>query len=204
MYEVFLNDRKIVIASENEVPKDNNSVFNGGCNDLTFLDQKVSGFLHGNESQLVLPGNRDFLWNSFRQMFKLLPAAGGVVHQAEKYLFIFRKGKWDLPKGKQDPGETPEMTALREVWEETGLGDLTIDGTYPSTWHIYQSPYKGSKGEWILKETAWFSMRASGKGILIPQTAEEIEMVRWFSKDELNIVLDNTYTSLKNIVLSLL
>ena len=204
MYEVFLNTRKIVIASENEVSTDNKFVFTGGCNDLTLLHQKVSGFLQGNENQLILLGTDDFLWNNFGQFFKLLPAAGGVVHQANEYLFIFRKGMWDLPKGKLDPGETPEMTALREVREETGLGDLTIDGIYPSTWHIYQSPYKGSKGEWILKETAWFSMRASGKGILIPQTAEEIEMVRWFSKDELNIVLDNTYTSLKNIVLSLL
>jgi 8-oxo-dGTP pyrophosphatase MutT (NUDIX family) len=203
MYEVFLNDRKIVIADENEVSIYNEFVFNGSCNDLTFIDQKVSGFLHGNENQLVLPGNIDFVWNSFRQLFKLLPAAGGVVHQVQEFLFIFRKGKWDLPKGKQESGETPEMTALREVGEETGLHDLIVDGIFPSTWHLYQSPYKGSKGEWILKETAWFSMRGSENGILVPQTAEEIELVRWISKDELNIVLDNTYSSLKKIILSL-
>ena len=204
MYEVFLNDRKIVIASENEASIQDKKALTISNNNLSLLDQMISGFLNGNDNLLVLKGNIDFLWKNFQRSFRLLPAAGGVVHHENGYLFIFRKGKWDLPKGKQDPGETLEMTALREVREETGLRNIVIDGVYPSTWHIYQSSFIGSKGKWILKETVWFSMHASGSEVLIPQTAEEIEMVHWISKNELNIVLDNTYASLNNIIISLL
>ena len=31
------------------------------------------------------------------------------------------KGRWQLPKGIVDPGESPERTALREVREEAGI-----------------------------------------------------------------------------------
>jgi len=53
-------------------------------------------------------------------------SAGGVLYKKEgaiiKVCLIAKKGKkvWALPKGRVDPGETPEMTAQREVLEETG------------------------------------------------------------------------------------
>jgi 8-oxo-dGTP pyrophosphatase MutT (NUDIX family) len=203
MYEVFLNDRKIVIASENDASFQDSKTLKISHSNLSLFDQQISGFLNGNDNLLVLTGNIDFLWKNFQQSFRPLRAAGGVVYHENSYLFIFRKGKWDLPKGKQDTGETPEMTAIREVREETGLHDIVIDGVYPTTWHIYQSSYKSFKRKWILKETAWFSMRASGSEVLIPQTEEDIEIVRWFSKNGLDTVLNNTYASLKNIIWSL-
>jgi 8-oxo-dGTP pyrophosphatase MutT (NUDIX family) len=45
---------------------------------------------------------------------------GGNYSQSE-VLLIFRRGKWDLPKGKLDAGESIETCAVREVEEETGL-----------------------------------------------------------------------------------
>jgi 8-oxo-dGTP pyrophosphatase MutT (NUDIX family) len=56
-------------------------------------------------------------------MKKMIIKAGGgiVVNEQNEVLLIYRRGKWDLPKGKLDDGETIEECALREVKEETGL-----------------------------------------------------------------------------------
>ena len=49
-------------------------------------------------------------------------AAGGLVHNAKgQYLMIRRNDIWDLPKGHQEKGEEISQTALREVFEETGI-----------------------------------------------------------------------------------
>jgi 8-oxo-dGTP pyrophosphatase MutT (NUDIX family) len=133
-------------------------------------------------------------------LFSLLPAAGGIVHRDDAFLFIFRRGKWDLPKGKIEPDESPEMAAVREVSEETGLTSLFVDRKYPSTWHIYQSKYRGSEGTWILKETKWFSMQVTEDQPLVPETEEDIEKVRWFSHDSLGEVLANTWQSLNGLI----
>ena len=63
--------------------------------------------------------------------FKVIKAAGGVVQNSQnKYLLIFRRGKWDLPKGKIDKGETIKNAATREVMEETGLHEIELRQTY--------------------------------------------------------------------------
>lgn len=55
-------------------------------------------------------------------------AAGGVVIHADQMLLLDRPGRQEirLPKGHIEPGETPEVTALREVAEESGYNDLKI------------------------------------------------------------------------------
>ena len=77
---------------------------------------------------------------------KLKAAYGGVVFDAAGRVLLreptnhFAGYVWTFPKGKPDPGETPEQAALREVLEETGckarilapipgdfLGDLTVN-----------------------------------------------------------------------------
>ena len=52
--------------------------------------------------------NRDLkqLYNYFSAMFRIIEAAGGLVkNKKNEWLFIFRNGKWDLPKGKIENGE---------------------------------------------------------------------------------------------------
>ncbi len=39
-----------------------------------------------------------------------IKTAGGIVIKNEKILFIYKNGKWDLPKGKIDKGETIDQT----------------------------------------------------------------------------------------------
>ena len=61
----------------------------------------------------------------------IIKAGGGLVkNEKGEVLFMFRKGKWDLPKGKLDPGETMDACAVREVMEETGVSGLSIVNFY--------------------------------------------------------------------------
>jgi 8-oxo-dGTP pyrophosphatase MutT (NUDIX family) len=116
----------------------------------------------------------DALWRDFRACFEVLEAAGGYVLNAEgRLLVFFRRGSWDLPKGKIDPGESPEEAALREVREETGLQQLELGPHLMDTWHTYTQ-----KGRRILKKTWWFRMRTTDT-LLIPQTEEDIEQIEW-------------------------
>jgi 8-oxo-dGTP pyrophosphatase MutT (NUDIX family) len=110
-------------------------------------------------------------------------------------LFIFRLGKWDLPKGKLAEKETPGEAALREVKEETGLLELRITGSLSSTFHIYTR-----KGKQILKQTWWFEMEAKSAQSLIPQMEEEISEVRWVGREDLKTVLSNTYESIRELL----
>lgn len=198
MYEVFLNDRRLVIASVNEQPSPGLKI--DFCDDASHLQTLVSDFLNGEDEHTFILGDENQLWNSFKAMFTPVPAAGGVVHGENGYLFIFRRGKWDLPKGKIEQGEIPEEAALREVTEETGLTGLTLTGPLPSTWHVYKFQSPKSKEIWILKETKWFSMQSTTHEIPVPQTEEEIEIIRWIQKDDLNDILSNTFRSLRKLI----
>ena len=66
-----------------------------------------------------------FLEETLESIFdysKGIVAAGGIVKNEEgKTLIIFRRGFWDLPKGKVEKGEKIINAAQREVEEETGV-----------------------------------------------------------------------------------
>ena len=140
------------------------------------------------------------LFQNFRSAFLQIDAAGGVVKRDGKLLFIFRNGKWDLPKGKIDEGESIETAALREVEEECGITNHSIVKALPSTYHIYKSPYKKTLGQWVFKETYWFEMEYNGSETPVPQQEEGITEVRWVHPNELGEVLGNTYENLKALI----
>jgi 8-oxo-dGTP pyrophosphatase MutT (NUDIX family) len=62
-----------------------------------------------------------------RRAFAKWSSAGGVVRDGRGRIALVRqrgrrgRWRWTLPKGRMDPGETVEATALREVYEESGL-----------------------------------------------------------------------------------
>lgn len=118
------------------------------------------------------------LWADFRSHYKWVPAAGGVVELAGsgKTLFIFRRGSWDLPKGKIDGGEDEPTAALREVTEETGVTDLTLGESLSTTYHTYRS----RKEKRVLKPTYWFRM-STRQEALVPQVEEDIERAVWLT-----------------------
>lgn len=123
-------------------------------------------------------------------------AAGGIVSNDEnKILFQFRRGKWDLPKGKLEEGEAIEDCAVREVEEETGLQNIQLGDLIGVTRHFYLE-----KGKEIEKETHWFEMKVSGDQTLTPQLEEDILELRWVAKDELGDFLQNTFNNIVEIV----
>lgn len=118
------------------------------------------------------------MWADFQSIYKCIGAAGGVVYNNKgQILVIFRRGYWDLPKGKIDKGETPEEAALREVNEETGLKQLSLGMLLCKTRHTYQL-----NGKRILKTTFWYRMDAADAS-LTPQREEDIEFAEWVDLD---------------------
>lgn len=202
MYKVFFNDRKIIIDSHGNAPIVNETAISENLNSVEDVKNWFLDFAaNQTNSAIFLHPSPELFWKEmFLPVFIQIPAAGGVVIRNEKLLFIFRNEKWDLPKGKIDEGETAKEAAIREVAEECGIKDHQIVKELPSTFHIYQSPYKKTLGQWILKETFWFEMEYPGSENGTPETSENITEIRWFAKNELNEVLANTYGNLKSVI----
>ena len=126
-------------------------------------------------------------------------AGGGLVTNGRgEFLLIRRSGLWDLPKGHQDPGEPIEVTALREVEEETGLHDLVLGRFIRMTDHTYLR-----NGQWYLKHTWWYSMSCTHEEKLVPQTEEDITEVKWVCKSELPEFLQQTYPTIVEVFRSI-
>lgn len=135
-------------------------------------------------------------FSAIKKEFYFIEAAGGLIQKDDQFLFIKRLGKWDLPKGKLDDDETPELAAVRECEEECAVKDLVIKKALPNTYHIY-----GFKNSFALKVTYWYHMQTSYNKTLKPQTEEHIEEVKWMSKEEIrSVVLANTYITISDLV----
>lgn len=136
------------------------------------------------------------LLNELHGLYQPIDAAGGVVMNEEgAVLMIFRRGKWDLPKGKCDDGEEIDTCAIREVSEETGLHQLAIEEKICDTYHVY------SQGrESLLKKTAWYRMKGTKDEKLVPQLEENILMATWISEKELPSVVLKTYDAIKEVL----
>jgi 8-oxo-dGTP pyrophosphatase MutT (NUDIX family) len=144
----------------------------------------------------------------FSGEFKYVSAAGGLVtNDRNQWLFIRRLGFWDLPKGKVDRKDFSggdafnaiQNAAIREVNEETGVSDVRITNSLPSTWHIYEK-----KGKLYLKQTYWFKMRTGGDCILTPQLEEDIIEAKWVDFDDLKKYIDQSYRSLREFLLQII
>jgi 8-oxo-dGTP pyrophosphatase MutT (NUDIX family) len=126
----------------------------------------------------------------------LIRAGGGLVeNEKSEVLFMFRRGKWDLPKGKLDPGETLEDCAIREVREETGIKKIKIIRFLITTEHLYYE-----RDQLIRKESHWWLMKGDSREKLIPQKEEDISELRWVGKVDLNDILSNTYPAIIDVL----
>jgi 8-oxo-dGTP pyrophosphatase MutT (NUDIX family) len=130
-------------------------------------------------------------------MKKIIAAGGLVLNDKEELLMIFRRGKWDLPKGKLDDGEKIEDCAMREVKEETGLQEINLEDLTGLTYHEYFDTYSNQD---VIKETHWFKMRAPGNQQLVPQLEEHIEKIEWVTDKNIGEKLNNSYTNIIEII----
>ena len=199
MYKVFINNTPLYLTDESH------SQSLAGCFNLQFESKKqlrkiIHEIMGGSYKSGVVIQHYDIneLYYALRRITTYVPAAGGIVeneHQA--LLFIFRKGKWDLPKGKMEKGERPDVAAIREVQEECGIFDLELTGQVWYTYHIYSE-----RDKLCLKKTFWYSMQTHSSQPVSPQLEEDITQVKWMNKSDLPEVYDNTFKSIASLLLT--
>ena len=173
--------------------------------DAVFIDEldahTVKAMIHEMELPKIHAGvffhaNLEELKKAFFKKFTIVQAAGGLVrNENDEILLIFRRGKWDLPKGKLDKGESLEDCAVREVEEETGLKKVKLLASLLITYHTY---HEGTR--FILKESHWYTMKTKSGQQLIPQTEEDIQEIKWVTDKELKPYLKNAFPSIVDVL----
>jgi len=173
--------------------------------DAVFVDEfstpAINSMIHEMNQKRVHAGilyhtNLDELKKALWKKFTIVLAAGGLItDQHKSILLIYRRGKWDLPKGKLDEKESLETCAVREVKEETGLREVRLVEALATTYHVYDE-----SGKHILKETHWYLMHADGKQSLHPQAEEQIDQIKWVKPSALREYLSNTYPLIKDVL----
>jgi 8-oxo-dGTP pyrophosphatase MutT (NUDIX family) len=197
MYKVFFNESFLKICSQNEVTPDSDI-------DVYLYDSTIQFEKWIAEAEISkMPLHCVFIhsmpekvWDDLKSLFTVIHAAGGIVQNTEnEFLFIYRRGKWDLPKGKVNKGEDFKGAALREVSEETGLSKINIVSKLCDTYHIYRL-----KNKLVLKMTYWYLMKNFGNENLVPQIDEDIVEAVWLKKAAFHKVLNNTYGSVTDVI----
>ena len=197
MHKIYFEKRCIIICSEddNALSDPNAIVFRPGDSFAihSLVDMVESS---GSLQRICIPSDdTKAMYSRICGEFKEVNAGGGLVsNRRGDFLLINRNGLWDLPKGHQDPGEDIEVTALREVQEETGINDLELRGLICITDHCYIRD-----SIWHLKHTWWYDMLYTDPTDLTPQREEDISKAAWVAKSSLPMFLQNTYPSIVEV-----
>ncbi len=155
---------------------------------------KVVDFFEKYNSILFLSNTPTEAYDLFIRDFRSVKAAGGVVHNPQgEQLMIYRNGRWDLPKGHLERGESLEECAVREVEEETGVRGIALGEKITETRHAYIL-----NEEWAIKTTHWWSM-SSPKVELTAQSEEGIEQAAWCNEQQVADNLKTTYPTIRNV-----
>lgn len=145
---------------------------------------------------LLTPKPGEVMCNLMEHLDIVIAGGGLVWNEYNELLMIFRRGKWDLPKGKIELNENIIDGAKREVEEETGVKVAQADPTPVTTYHAY--PLNGKN---CLKQTEWFTMRAQpGQLNPTPQAEEDIEEVRWVKRQNLADYKNGCYPLIWDLV----
>ena len=184
MYKIYINDTPLfLVKNKADVSKnmEHQNILYGKYRKKKKLFSNYIDLLEkGGDVDAVVLYSDDFdtMVQDFKSLYTVIHAAGGVVYnENEEILMIFRRGFWDLPKGKVEPDETIAAAAIREVQEETGIKHIELGRKLIETYHTYHL----SSGRRILKHSHWFLMHTSDS-ILIPQVEEDIEEAIWIKK----------------------
>ena len=190
MYKVFVNDKPFFLT--NKVTKETD--FQMFLLETVDIEQLIVKMFNNkiNKAYLYHPDEKEIL-DKVKEKIPVKKAGGGLVYnQNKEVLFIFRNGKWDLPKGGLNKGEFIEDCSIREVLEETGVHDLVITNKLQKTYHVFKR-----NGVYRLKITHWFEMTTTFDGIPVPQENEGIEKVAWLNPEQIKEALTNSYENIK-------
>lgn len=192
MYKVFVNKKEIILAvdapkkSKAKVLPLQSTPLNKIIRILRTTKVESLYLVHHNPKKLV---------PLFKKKLPVTVAAGGVVQNKEgKLLFIYRKRRWDLPKGKVEKGETLEEGAKREVKEETGVKKIKVGELVGVTYHVFKR-----SNRYQLKESHWFHMTSKHEGALVPETKEDITKAVWKDKKKTLKALEKTYPNIAHL-----
>ena len=190
MYKVFVNDKPLFLT--NEIKKETDFKFflleSADINQIiiSFFQNKIQ------EGHLYHPDAKEIM-KTLKTKIPVSKAGGGLVYNKKgEILFIFRNGKWDLPKGGIEKGETIEQTSIREVEEETGVRNLIIREKLQKTYHVFKR-----NGVYKLKNTQWFEMYTDYDETPVGQIEEGIEKVAWLNPEQVTEALKNSYENIK-------
>jgi len=190
MYKVFVNDKPLFLT--NQVVKETD--FQLFLLESVDIKQIIVKMFQNKIQKAFLyhPDEKEIL-TKLKEKIPVVKAGGGLVFNKKgEVLFIFRNGKWDLPKGGTEKGEVIEETAIREVEEETGVTGLKITQKLQKTYHIFKR-----NGRYKLKITHWFEMKTDFVGTPQGQEDEGIEKVAWLKPEEIKEALGNSYENIK-------
>ncbi len=199
MYKIFFKDR--VIHLTEEIEKNLNNDFDAilkYANQGELIDF-ISNFENDEslKNAFIYHHNLYELLTNFREYFRSLPAAGGLIWNDDftAFLGIKRLGVYDLPKGKVEKNETFEEAAIREVKEECNIPTVELLNRLTSTFHTYKI-----NNQTVLKETKWYEMKYIDSTIPTPQKEENIEDIFWVDREKLEEFKSNTYPSIIQVL----
>ena len=190
MYKVFVNDKPLFLT--NTIAKETDfQLFLLESIDIEQLIIKI--FQNKVQKAYLYHPDEKIILKMMKEKIPVCKAGGGLVYNKEGHvLFIFRNGKWDLPKGGMEKNEKITATAIREVEEETGVSDLSISCDLQKTYHVFKR-----NGKYKLKITQWYEMQSTFEGPTIPQTKEGIEKAVWLNPEQIKEALNNSYENIK-------
>ena len=191
MYKVFVNRLIINLTSDKEFLNDSKTYLLSSIS----IKEIIKKLKIHDEVFLYYPDKKKLL-KEFKEKLVTIKASGGIVtNKKNQILFIYRKGKWDLPKGKMEKNESKKESALREVIEETGVKKLKIINFFYTTFHLIKV-----KREYFLKETHWYTMKTKYEGKLKPQKSEGIISAKWKTFDEALEIKKKTFRNIAIIL----
>lgn len=198
---VYFGDRSFhIVTEEASVPPGERTRFWDDDRDGAALPANIVKFFE-NYDRIVrrIPSDAhgvDGAFAAWSRFFACVEASGGIVaDDAGRLLMMRRNGRWDLPKGRSEAGETPDVCAVREIAEETGVG-AAVDVPLCDTWHAY---WFEPTRRWELKRTRWYLLRATGAHLLCPQREEGIERVEWCDRATAAAHLGETFPTVRRV-----
>ena len=199
-YKIFYNNvRLIVVKHESSYLTETspeNCFFFDSSQDITILFEHFLDLEQDLDLLYEYESEDEQIMQALCDFFIFQRAAGGIVFKDKSILSIFRNNRWDFPKGHIEANETDADAALREVTEETGIDNLTIEKDLDYTYHVY----KNEDNQFVLKETHWYQMRTSSDKTLVPQTEEGISAVKWIPFSQRKVVVENTYPAIVELL----